>query len=97
MTDREYMITFGYVLNKKIGNNKQRGIYPGTQRELSEASGITEAAISRYIKANRLPNARNLCRLADALGCTIDELTRFDIETVERALYIHNLPNLPKR
>ena len=97
MTDREYMITFGYVLNKKIHNNKQQGIYPGTQKELSKASGITEAAISKYIKANRLPNARNLCRLADALDCTIDELTRFNAETVERAIYIHNLPDLPKR
>lgn len=96
MTDKEYMLTFAYVLNKKIGNNKQKKIYPGTQKELSEASGITEAAISRYIKAARLPNARNLCRLADALNCTIDELTRFDVETIERAIYVHNMPDLTK-
>lgn len=96
MTDREYMITFGYVLNKKIAINKQNKIYPGTQKELSEASGITEAAISKYINALRLPNARNLCRLANALDCTVDELTRFDAETVDRALYIHNMPDLTK-
>jgi transcriptional regulator with XRE-family HTH domain len=46
----------------------------GTQRRLSEASGVTITAISRYETENRQPNIENLMRLARALGCTTDYL-----------------------
>ena len=45
-----------------------------TQKELSQKSGITEAAISRYIKGDRVPRGVNLAKIADALGTSTDYL-----------------------
>lgn len=45
-----------------------------TQKELAQRSGITEAAISRYIKGDRVPRGVNLAKIADALGTTTDYL-----------------------
>jgi transcriptional regulator with XRE-family HTH domain len=45
-----------------------------TQKQLSEKAGITEAAISHYIKGNRVPRASVLGRLAIALNTTTDYL-----------------------
>ncbi len=45
-----------------------------TQKELSQKSGITEAAISRYIKGDRIPRGNNLKLLASALNVTTDDL-----------------------
>lgn len=45
-----------------------------TQRELSERSGVTEAAISRYCAGHRVPTVENAARLSDALGCSLDQL-----------------------
>ena len=48
-----------------------RGI---TQSDLAEIIGTTEAAISRYENGKREPRLAIVAKLADALGCTIDEL-----------------------
>lgn len=61
---------------KTMGNRiadllDQRGM---TQKQLSEKAGITEAAISHYIKGNRVPRASVLGRLAIALNTTTDYL-----------------------
>ena len=39
--------------------------YGYTQKDLSVLTGITEAAISRYIKGDRVPNASTLIAIAD--------------------------------
>lgn len=44
------------------------------QKQLSEVSGITEAAISRYLHGTRMPNMVALCKMKNALGCDWDEL-----------------------
>ena len=45
-----------------------------TQRELAAESGVTRANIAR-IETNRVtPELLTLTRLADALGCSIDEI-----------------------
>lgn len=49
-----------------------------TQKELARRSGITEAAISRYIKGDRAPRGVNLMKIADALGTTTDYLLSHD-------------------
>lgn len=45
-----------------------------TQKELSEVTGLTQAAISRYVNGNRQPGAQNIGILADALGVSADYL-----------------------
>ena len=45
-----------------------------TQKELAEATGITEAAISRYAGGSRLPKIAQVARIADALHVSLDQL-----------------------
>ena len=79
--------------NKIVELLKQNNM---TQKELSEATGITESAISRYVKGDRLPRGVNLIKLAQALKTTpesiIGEETN-DIETI-KALIARNAGNL---
>ena len=55
----------------------QKGI---TQKELSEKTGITEPAISHYVKGDRVPRGANLVKIAKALGTTADDLLSGDRE-----------------
>ncbi len=50
---------------------KTRGI---TQKELAKRSGVTEAAISHYIKGDRTPRSSVLSRIAIELNTTSDYL-----------------------
>lgn len=45
-----------------------------TRKELAEKSGLTEAAISRYITGARNPKSISLSAIAKALDVTTDEL-----------------------
>ena len=45
-----------------------------TQRELAEMSGVTEAAMSRYLRGERQPRAEVVANMATALGVTSDYL-----------------------
>lgn len=45
-----------------------------TQRDLSEELGITEVSISRYITGERIPSVAVAIKIANLLGCTVDEL-----------------------
>lgn len=45
-----------------------------TQKELAKMTGVTEAAISRYINGSRLPNMTALLLLKKGLGCTWEQL-----------------------
>lgn len=45
-----------------------------SQKKLAEKAGVTEAAMSHYIKGDRFPRASVLSRIADALGTTSDYL-----------------------
>ncbi len=50
---------------------KARGM---TQKELAAKSGVTEAAMSHYIKGDRTPRSVVLSRIATALNTTSDYL-----------------------
>ena len=50
---------------------EKRGI---TQKELAEKTGCTEAAISHYIKGDRVPRASVLSKIAIVLETTSDYL-----------------------
>lgn len=45
-----------------------------TQKELAEKSGVTEAAISHYLKGDRTPRSSVLSRIAIVLNTTSDYL-----------------------
>lgn len=45
-----------------------------TQKQLAEKSGITEAAISRYLSGERTPRSVFLAKIAKALGVSSDYL-----------------------
>ena len=51
-----------------------------SQKQLSEMTGITESAISHYIKGDRVPRGVNLVKIAKALGTTTDDLLSGDKE-----------------
>ena len=50
---------------------KERGM---TQKALAIKSGVTEAAVSHYIKGDRIPRSSVLAKLSDALRTTPDYL-----------------------
>lgn len=64
------------VLRKSFGINLQKMIpFSGLSKgELAEKAGITNAMLSRYIRGNSMPNVILARRLANILGCTLDEL-----------------------
>ena len=51
-----------------------------SQKQFSEMTGITESAISHYIKGDRVPRGANLVKIAKALGTTTDDLLSGDKE-----------------
>jgi transcriptional regulator with XRE-family HTH domain len=52
-----------------------------SQKTLAEMTGITESAISHYIKGDRIPRGANLAKIAKALGTTADYLLSTDGES----------------
>lgn len=45
-----------------------------TQKELAEKAGVTQAAMSHYMKGDRYPRASVMARIADALDVTVEFL-----------------------
>lgn len=58
---------------------KERGY---NQKELAERTGLTEAAVSKYLSGYRTPHLEILVVLAKALGVTTDYL--LGVESVNR-------------
>ena len=46
-----------------------------TQKELARKAGVTEAAISHYIKGDRIPRSVILSRIATVLGTNLEYLS----------------------
>ena len=70
------MVTKGGYTMAKIGDRilsllKQSGY---SQKELASMVGVTEAAMSRYLKNEREPKIEVVANLATALNTTIDYL-----------------------
>lgn len=49
-----------------------------TQKELATIAGITESAVSHYVKGDRVPRGINLLKIANALGTTTNDLLNRD-------------------
>ena len=45
-----------------------------TQRDLARMTDVTDAAMSHYIKGDRVPRSAVMARIADALGTSTDYL-----------------------
>lgn len=54
-----------------------------TQKELAARSGVTEAAVSRYLKDERQPRAITVASLARALGVDPSDIIRTSNDTVD--------------
>jgi len=64
------------VINLKlIALLKEKNI---TQKELAELTGMTESAISHYVKGDRVPRGVNLLKIAQVLGVSADYLFEND-------------------
>ena len=48
--------------------------YALTQKDLAEMTGLTQSAISHYIKGDRVPKGDNLFKIANVLGVSVDVL-----------------------
>lgn len=57
-----------------------------TQKEAAKKAGVTEAAMSHYLKGDRTPRASVLIRMADALGTTTDYLMGGNTEDAKAEL-----------
>lgn len=51
---------------------KENGL---SQKDLAEMTGLTQSAISHYIKGDRVPRGDNLFKIAEALWVSVDDLT----------------------
>lgn len=59
------------IANRIINALNRTGV---SQRQLADATGMTEVSISRYVKGKRIPSAEILGKIADVLGVTTDYL-----------------------
>lgn len=47
-----------------------------SQRELAKKVGITDSAICQYESGKRSPNIQTLKKIAEILGCSVDDLIK---------------------
>ena len=72
MTEQEWRYNFAREVRRNMRNKLHID-----QKELARRSGLSEMTISRYIRGERSPGAREIINLAIALECTTDELIMF--------------------
>jgi transcriptional regulator with XRE-family HTH domain len=73
MNEREWLAYFGVNLEEYLKAAKM------SQRDLADASGLSEAAVSNYIRGRKMPGVRALINMAEALNCSVDELVDFGL------------------
>lgn len=71
MTEHEWIDIFGSNLESMMNE------YGWTQRELAEATGLTQATISNYIHKRRMPTIKAIINLSYVLGCDLYDLIDF--------------------
>lgn len=71
MSEIEWLNIFGDNL---IDIMAERGY---NQEQLADATGLTQATISKYINKKQIPSIKAIINLAYALDCTTDELIEF--------------------
>lgn len=71
--ESSWQVEFSVKLRSKM---KECGI---TQKRLAELTGISQQVISCYALGKSTPNSYYMLKLARVLGCSVSELTDFDI------------------
>ena len=71
MSELEWLTIFGDNLKELMAE------YGHTQKSLAEATGLTEAAISRYINKQRMPTITAVINIAYELNCDFNDLLDF--------------------
>lgn len=56
-----------------------------SQKELARRAGVTEAAVSRYVRGDREPRAITVAALAKGLGVTVNDLIGTEGGTLDDA------------
>lgn len=51
-------------------------MYNMNQSFLSKESGVSQTCISRYLSESRTPTGLHMTKLAKALGCSVEDLSR---------------------
>lgn len=72
MTEIEWMKEFGNNLRYILRD------YNMTQKELADEIGLSETAVSYYIRGQRMPTIKTLINIGYALECEVEELITFD-------------------
>lgn len=68
------------------------------QKDLAEDAGISEAALSRYMKGERIPHGETLCNLATALHTTTDYLLgRINYEKFDKEISFDEMQGILAR
>ena len=57
------------IIDRVIEERKKRDM---TQSQLAEASGFTQSVIARFEGKKVMPQINTLCRILEALDCTVD-------------------------
>lgn len=71
MTETQWIDAFGDNLASMLDEARL------TQKDLAEMTGISEGAISYYIKKQRMPGLKAILKIAYALDCEVSELIDF--------------------
>lgn len=71
MTELEFMERFGKNLERILKDAWM------TQKELAEATNISESTISRYISGQMMPTAKTIVNICYELGINTDDLLDF--------------------
>lgn len=71
MTKLEWRKEFGLNLKRKIQESGK------TKTDICRHMGIRLSVLSRYMSGEVEPTSSSLSKLADAIGCTSDELINF--------------------
>ena len=71
MTEQEWLDEFSSNLVSML---KEANM---SQRELADDCDLTEASISNYINARKIPGIKAMINIAYSLNCSLDELIDF--------------------
>lgn len=72
MTEWEWLNNFSDSLKSELE-------YAGmTQRDLADAAGLSEAAISSYIHKKKIPTVKSVVNICQVLGIYTDDLINFE-------------------
>jgi len=98
---RKVIITFleGEAMKNTFGGRlsallQERGLQ---QQELAKLAGVTEAAVSHYVKGTRIPRSSVLARIAAALGTSSDYLISGNAENAEGESEMNQLKRMIAR